>query len=266
MEAGTLKIHQIHGYICNIYLLEYDHGLLLFDCGSYNDVKRIEQYCDTRLHRSPRDIKLAVVSHMHPDHSGGAGALRKKYGIPVAAHQEVDFWYAGLGGCVQHKLDCSMEQFVAWRTRHKLEKVLFNRIIHPDLILREGDPLPGFADWKVLHVPGHTLHDIALYNPDQKILYPGDCLLNVHGRMMPPLPVMFPDKMARSYEKMAALPADHILTAHGDPFACQDYPDVFESLIRRVKSPPSAMVRRIHRLSVYSHEIWKEWRQSGRRA
>jgi glyoxylase-like metal-dependent hydrolase (beta-lactamase superfamily II) len=94
----SFTIHIIEGYISSLYLVEYDDGMLLLDGGCVNDVKRIEDYCKLVLNRSPSDIKLAVVSHMHPDHAGGAVALRKKYGIAIAAHKDVDLWYSGVGG------------------------------------------------------------------------------------------------------------------------------------------------------------------------
>ncbi|HPX92532.1 MAG TPA: MBL fold metallo-hydrolase, partial [Spirochaetota bacterium] len=73
-----MKIHKIKGYINSVFIAEYDHGLLLMDGGSPADVELIENFCKDTLKRDVRDIKLSVVSHMHPDHSGAAPILRKK--------------------------------------------------------------------------------------------------------------------------------------------------------------------------------------------
>jgi glyoxylase-like metal-dependent hydrolase (beta-lactamase superfamily II) len=55
----------------NIYLLEYENGFLMLDCGLRTDIGRIEAYFRA-IGRSPADIKLLVVTHLHPDHAGSA--------------------------------------------------------------------------------------------------------------------------------------------------------------------------------------------------
>ncbi|MGE5449990.1 MAG: MBL fold metallo-hydrolase, partial [Methanomassiliicoccales archaeon] len=98
------KLHQIEGYISTIFLVEYPYGMLLLDCGCAGDVAKIEAKC-VELGRPLSDIKLAVATHAHPDHLGGAAKLRRKYAIPIAAHPEIDLWYRGAGGFIQHKVD-----------------------------------------------------------------------------------------------------------------------------------------------------------------
>lgn len=255
-EDSPYILHKINGYISNIFLLEYQQGMLLFDCGAINDVKRIENYCHTDLKRSPAEIKLAVVSHIHPDHSGGAVVLRKKYGIPIAAHKDLDRWYAGMGGSIQQKLDCYMMQIVAYHNQRKLEKSLFDRTIKPDYLLNDGDELPMFNDWKVVHVPGHTLHDIVLFNAQASILYAADCILDIKGKFQLPLPVVFPNQMRQSYAKLAALNAASILLAHGETILTQSSAALFTSMQLQLDRPPNKMTRRVRRLSIYSPEVW----------
>lgn len=258
MNPANFIIHRIEGYISSIFLLEYEHGFLLLDSGSASDVKRIEEFCYKKLGRSPEDIKLIVVSHMHPDHSGGAAYLRKKYKIPVAAHSEVDLWYSGLGGFVQHKLDCSMAHFVAWRSKIKLERILFHRIIKPDYLLNDLEELPFFNDWKVLHVPGHTLHDIALFNPLEKLLYTADCILNIRGKLLLPLPILFPAKMQTSYDKLASLNVSTILLAHGKSLITNEPDHIFKGMKKLLHLPANNITKRAQLLSIYSPEISKE--------
>lgn len=108
LDLNSLRIHQLEGYIQNITLIEQEGRLLLFDSGCINDVKRIKRYCRESLKRSPADIKLTAVTHIHPDHAGGAVCLRKKFGIPIAAHKDVDRWYRGWAGC------CSTSWTATW--------------------------------------------------------------------------------------------------------------------------------------------------------
>ncbi len=258
MLPTPFVLHIIPGYISNIFLLEYEHGLLLLDSGAVNDVKRIEDFCFQTIKRSPFEIKLAVVTHIHPDHSGGAALLRKKYGTVIAAHGEMDRWYAGLGGFIQQKLDCIMMQLVALRNHSKLERTLYPRKIGADLLLTDGDKLPGFSDWKVIHVSGHTSHDLALYNENASLLYAADYACEVKDTLLPPMPVMFPKQMQASYAKLAALDASSILLAHGKAVHNQSTPNLFLGLQELLNNPPNRLTRRVHRMSIYSPEWWRQ--------
>lgn len=257
IENTYFKIHIIDGYICNLFLVEYGDRLLLLDCGSINDVKRIEWYCASILERPLSDIKLAIVSHNHPDHAGGASILRKKYGIPLAAHPRVDYWYEGPGGFLQHIVDCYLATFVAYRKKTRLERILFDRRVNPDFILQDGDSIPYFPEWQALHIPGHTMSDIALYNSEDKILYPGDCLMNLDGKLCLPIPVLFPDKMAASLQRMAELEVNNILPAHGQGITPADSAAVFAHMQNLIHRPLSPATRFAYQISLYSPEYRK---------
>ncbi|WP_054693465.1 MBL fold metallo-hydrolase [Syntrophomonas palmitatica] len=257
MDSSSFTIHKIEGYIANIYLFQYDNGLLLFDSGCINDVRRIEEYC-RRNGLSPSDIKLIAVSHMHPDHCGGAKVLREKYNIPVAAHRDVDLWYSGIGGSLQHKFDCYMARNVARHNRRKCEKMLFDRVIKPDFLLDDGQRLPGFSDWQAMYVPGHTLHDLVFYHHEKRVLYLADLICNIKGKKLLPMPILFPDKMAYSYDRLAALHASTLLLAHGNPIESDDSPEIFAAMKAQLNRPPNNLMRRVYRISVYSPEARRE--------
>ena len=258
MNFSSFTIHIIEGYISSVYLVEYDNGMLLLDGGCVNDVKRIEDYCKLILNRSPGDIKLAVISHMHPDHAGGAATLRKKYGVAIAAHKDVDRWYSGLGGSLQHKLDCYMAMGVARTNKRNREPILFNPIIHPDILLNDLQVLPFFEDWAVLHTPGHTLHDIVLYHQQEALLYIGDIICDVKGKMLLPLPVLFPTRMENSYDKLATLNSSTILMAHGGVKQPENVSSLFLNMKEQLKQPPNSLMRRVYRLSVFTPEIKRQ--------
>lgn len=257
-RVPSFRIHEIEGYIERIPLIEYEDGLLLFDSGCINDVKRIERYCRYVLKRPPTDIRLIAVTHMHPDHSGGAVRLRSKYGIPIAAHQDVDRWYAGLGGGLQQKLDCYMATTVAFRNKRKLERILFNRRIQPDYPLQDGQTLPIYPEWTALHVPGHTLHDMAFFHQGERTIYIADLICDVKGKLQLPLPILFPRQMAESYERLAATDARKVLRAHGNPITTNDSEELFTKMKVLLNQSPTPFIKRVHRMSVYSPEVRKK--------
>ncbi|CFX00853.1 Beta-lactamase-like [Syntrophomonas zehnderi OL-4] len=263
MVLNRFVLHVIPGYITNIFLAEYEHGLLLLDCGAASDVQRIEDYCLQNLKRSPQDIKLAVVTHIHPDHSGGAANLRNRFGTLIASQNELDRWYAGPGGFIQHKLDRFMMQGVARRMQRSLEKTFFPRRINADFLLSDGDSLPIFQDWQAIHVPGHTSHDLVLYNQAESLLYVSDCVLEVKGKYQNPLPIMFPEQMLSSYTKLSTLDAATILLAHGEAIKTEDPRRVFTLARELLKSPPNKMTHRVQCMSVFSPEGWQQRNKQG---
>ncbi|HEX3011861.1 MAG TPA: MBL fold metallo-hydrolase [Syntrophomonadaceae bacterium] len=261
LKGAPFAIYRLEGYISNIYIVEYQNDLLLFDSGAACDARTIELFLQKTLHRSPADIKLAFVSHIHPDHAGGIQSLRGKYQIAVAAHPNIDLWYAGIGGFIQQQIDSVMMLQVGLRSHKKLARVGFDRMVQPDFVLEDKDPLPFFDDWLTVFVPGHTLHDVVIYNQTARVLYAGDCICNVNGRFLSPLPLIFKDTMRQSYDKLAALDVDTILLAHGEPIGPPLAKHIFADMKQSLDLPPTWMTRQVNFFSHYSPEVWKNKRK-----
>lgn len=110
-----MHIHKLKGYIQNIYLVEYAHGLLLLDGCSQADVRRVTEFIEQKLQRPVSDLIALVVTHMHPDHAGGAHKLRELTGCRIFAHPKAARWYTGLGGRLAHIIDIGLALWVAGR-------------------------------------------------------------------------------------------------------------------------------------------------------
>ena len=255
----TFDIHVIEGYISNVTLAVYPHGILCIDSGSRPDVKLIYNYVTETLSRPASDIKLCFVSHMHPDHSGGAMIMKRLYGIPVAAHPLVNRWYSGPTGWFQHRLDCTMQQHMRKLKSKPVEPVLFSRTMELDHILEDGDVLPFFPDWKALHVPGHTTHDIAIYNEKAEMAYTADCIVNVKGKLFLPMPVLFRGRMINSLNRLAALDLKTIIPAHGPIITGAELDGIFTKLIDSMEMPKNRMGKISHNLGSFSPEVWKAY-------
>jgi len=115
MKFNNFTIHKIKGYIETIFVAEYKEKILILDGGCSCDSILVEEFITNELKRPMTDVKMNFVSHAHPDHAGGAPILRDKYKIPIAAHHEIDKWYAGFGGFLQQKTDIMLAGFVLIR-------------------------------------------------------------------------------------------------------------------------------------------------------
>ncbi len=234
MDECRFTLHQIEGYIATLYLLEYRDKVLLLDGGARQDAARIKNFFEQVLHRPLSDLKLMLVSHMHPDHAGGAPFLRRHAAIPIAAHYDIDRWYRGASGAVQHIVDTVLGHYSARQQFGKLERAWYPRRLKPDFLLHDQDRLPLFSDWTAYQAPGHTLYDMVFYHPQEKLLYVGDLIIRVGDKIVLPFPTLFPELMTASLRHMAELPVRKLLLAHGGIIEVDASSSFFTDLLPQV--------------------------------
>jgi glyoxylase-like metal-dependent hydrolase (beta-lactamase superfamily II)/ketosteroid isomerase-like protein len=186
---------------CNVFLIEDEDGVTLFDGGARTMTRAVAS-AGAKL----GGIRRLVLGHGHTDHRGVAPAL----GVPVLCHpdevQDAEgsggfrYWPEGLTG-----LPTPMRQI------HKLLH-RFAWDAGPVKIaatLEEGEEVAGF---RVVHLPGHAPGLIALWRESDRLALSSDCFytLDMWGRdCAPQLPERiynFDTEQARaSIRKLAAL-------------------------------------------------------------
>jgi hydroxyacylglutathione hydrolase len=129
------------------------------------------------------DLNLTniLITHHHPDHTGGVKELRSKYQIAVYGRENSPFK-------------------------------------DTDIKLKEGDEIEVFGlNFKVIEIPGHTLDHIAFFcdsgeESEQPILFCGDTLFaSGCGRIFEGNP----DMMYQSLQKLAGLdPTTRVYCGH----------------------------------------------------
>jgi glyoxylase-like metal-dependent hydrolase (beta-lactamase superfamily II)/predicted ester cyclase len=198
---------------CNVYLIEDDGGVTLFDAGA-RTMTRAVATAGAKL----GGIRRIVLGHGHTDHRGVAPAL----GVPVLCHRDemqdaegsggFRYWPEGLAG-----LPTPMRQF--------------HRLLHrfawdggPVTIagtLSEGDEVASFA---VIELPGHAPGQIGLWRESDRLALTSDCFytLDMWGRDCEPrLPERiynYDTEQARaSIRKLAALEPAAAWPGHAKP-------------------------------------------------
>jgi hydroxyacylglutathione hydrolase len=186
---------------CNVYLIEDEGGVTLFDAGA-RTMTRAVAGAGARL----GGIRRVVLGHGHTDHRGVAPAL----GVPVFCHpdevQDAEgsggfrYWPQGLAG-----LPTPLRQ--AHRLLHRFAWDGGPVEIAGTVV--EGDEIAGF---RVIHLPGHAPGMIALWRESDRLALSSDCFytLDMWGRSCPPqLPAAiynYDTEQARaSLRKLAAL-------------------------------------------------------------
>jgi glyoxylase-like metal-dependent hydrolase (beta-lactamase superfamily II)/ketosteroid isomerase-like protein len=202
---------------CNVYLIEDEGGVTLFDAGARTMVRALAS-AGAKL----GGIRRIVLGHGHTDHRGAAPGL----GVPVFCHpaevQDAEgsggfrYWPQGLAG-----LPTPLRQ--AHRVLHRY--AWDGGPVKIAGTVEEGDDVAGF---KVVHLPGHAPGLIALWRESDRLALSTDCFYTVDmvGRNSAPhLPSAVynqdTEQARASLRKLAALePAaawpGHALAVTGD--------------------------------------------------
>lgn len=236
---SLIEIVAIEGYIQTTYLAVYPNKLLLLDAGCRCDVDSILKYITDILKRPVSQLKTVMVTHMHPDHAGGAALLKKITGCQIVSAMTYKPWYNGLKGRVSHLNDLALTYYVANRQGKPVTNIWYNPILEADIEVRDGDRVPHFDDWVVLETPGHTDRDLSLWHTPSKQVYTADLILKIKSKLVSPYLVTLPCVYRASLEKIKALAPQKVLLAHGDRVEITEQD--FDSLIQQAPKEPRKM-------------------------
>jgi glyoxylase-like metal-dependent hydrolase (beta-lactamase superfamily II)/predicted ester cyclase len=198
---------------CNVYLIEDDGGVTLFDAGARTMVRAVAT-AGAKL----GGIRRIVLGHGHTDHRGVAPAL----GVPVLCHPEEVQDAEGSGG------------FRYWPERltglpAPLRQV--HRMMHryawdagPVKIsgtVAEGDEVAGF---RVIDLPGHAPGLIGLWRESDRLALSSDCFYTIDmwgrsraPRVPEPIYNFDTEKARASMRKLAALEPAAAWPGHAKP-------------------------------------------------
>jgi glyoxylase-like metal-dependent hydrolase (beta-lactamase superfamily II)/predicted ester cyclase len=198
---------------CNVYLIEDDGGVTLFDAGARTMTRAVAS-AGAKL----GGIRRVVLGHGHTDHRGVAPAL----GVPVLCHPDevrdaegsggFRYWPEGLAGLPPgHRQLHRLLHRYAWD----------GGPVRIAGTVEEGDEVAGF---KVIHLPGHAPGQIALWRESDRLALSTDCFytLDIWGRNCEPRVPMsiynFDTEQARaSIRKLAALEPAAAWPGHAKP-------------------------------------------------
>lgn len=144
----------------NVYVLQAEEQLLLFDCGNGETLEQI--FTNMKYWGlSPEAISTCFITHPHWDHAGAAHLLQKR-GVRLIAHAKTaDAIQAGDERCcgfLYHK------QFIPCEIDETVE---------------DGQIISlGGIDIKAIHLPGHTMGctAFAVETEGKRLVFSGDVI------------------------------------------------------------------------------------------
>lgn len=216
---------------------------MLLDGCCRADVSTIEEFITDKLRRPMSDLKLVLVTHMHPDHAGAAAFLRKKHGCKIASAKTDYHWYRGFSGKLMHATDIALSYWVAGRLGKPKKNMWYSPYLLPDYALTEGQTIPGFDEWQALETPGHTDRDLSILHKPSRKIYVADLIVNVKNRYVPPFPVFHPNKYRASILRLEQMEVSAIMLAHGGEVSLGQ--DDFDHLRHSAPTVPKTPLRAV---------------------
>ncbi len=211
-------LHLVDGMqngVVNAYVWERpDGGLTLIDAGMPKDAAKILAF-GRRLGLERLD--RIIATHGDIDHVGGLAEVQAATGARVICHAvEKDV--------VEGRKPREMGRSAAARLYGPLFNVVsrsmlgYRPVSRVDELVLDKAVLPeGF---QVVHVPGHTAGQIALFEPQRGILIAADALNNRNDRLgePPAIATPLPAVARESIRKLARLPGVQVIVfGHGQP-------------------------------------------------
>lgn len=210
------------------YLLKGGGETVLVDCGWNTDAAYQALEEGMKEHGShPTEINRLVITHVHPDHFGMSGRLKRLSSCEVVIHEKdaeviKDRYLAPRG------LTEAMSRFMAVNGVPALDAPamsmgsmnMIDKVapVPADTEVRGGETFKvGSFDFEIIWTPGHSPGHICLYEPNRKVLLTGDHILptitpnvsihtQTHGSPL--------GDYMRSLAALEDLDVDYVLPAH----------------------------------------------------
>ena len=201
IAPGVHAVRQLSGFLIS------EPEMTLIDAGLIGARRAFERYV-RRIDRSVDDLSRIICTHAHPDHIGGVRELAGDRDVEVLMHPaDLDGLSVTLRDAVANR---NRSQLIAYFTRHPGEATP----------VEDGQVLPILGGLEVIHTPGHTPGSICLYAARHKLLFTGDALQVVRGKVTYASAFFSADlATARaSVARLAALDVETIAFAHYPPW------------------------------------------------
>ena len=250
----------------NVYLIRCEDGWILVDTGFgvpgiFDELSAGFAYAGV----SPSDLKLILLTHVHPDHAGNAPGLSRLSGAPIRLHPadtELLEWIRRPGSARrmgQHLLNAGADPEKVAESVEACTRLFSLFPPLPDISpLEDGDTIPtSLGPLEVIHSPGHSPGHVCFYLRRHNILIAGDTVLE---GIFPNVGIVdghdcFGEFLA-TLDRLQKLPEPRILPAHGLPFEglkawCARTSQDALNRLKRVRSlrgeglTPAAITRRL---------------------
>lgn len=198
--VDALMTETNQGAICNLGVIIGEDAVAVVDSGG--SLVEAQAFIAAIKTLTPKPIKFAINTHMHPDHVFGNAAFRDA-GAKIVGHHNLP---RGLSD----RQDFYLKRFrdlMGDNVMTGVEIVAPSVLVDDHLTLDLGQRQLELRAWK----PAHTDNDLTVYDTKSRTLFAGDLVFTRH---VPTLDGSLLGWM-RQLDELAAIPAERIVPGHG---------------------------------------------------
>ncbi len=213
-------LHTLDGMrMGRVYLIEDADGLTLIDTALNMSVAAILQQIGSK------PLKRILITHGHPDHIGGLPAVKKAIQAEVIA-SEVEQPY------IEGKLPLQQAPGRFQMPAQTMPGTPVDRVVKDGEVISEA-----FGGLQVIFAPGHSPGHLAFWQPEKRVLFTGDTMMHLFGRLRLPIPMFTVDmdENRRSIARLAALQPEVLCFGHGAPIT-QGAAKILEAFAQRISA------------------------------
>jgi glyoxylase-like metal-dependent hydrolase (beta-lactamase superfamily II) len=164
---------------CNVYMVGSAAQWALIDTGWTKAAEPIRKAAESLFGRDSRPAAI-LITHAHPDHTGSAAELARRWGAPVYVHRD-DLPYV-LGGVLPEDLLDPVGRVFNLITRALPRRTVERMTRSPlkDIVQTLPGPeaeVPGLLGWECIHAPGHSPGHVVFFRRNDRVLIAGDAVL-----------------------------------------------------------------------------------------
>lgn len=197
----------------NLFLLEDDDDLVLIDTGIAETASEVAAEIKS-IGRDIRQVRRILITHLHPDHTGGLNIIKQQCQARAAMHP-LD---AELARCGQFGRPAKPAPGL-------LKAILVRLFMQGDFRfapveiedeLRDGELLPYAGGLRVIHAQGHTAGLCVFLWEPRRVLICGDACANMFRLDYHPLYENF-EQGKETLRRLSSLDFDAAVFSHGKP-------------------------------------------------
>ncbi len=228
-------------YFVNVYIIQNQltQKWVLVDAGLKTSASKIKKMA-TDLFGPDSHPECIILTHGHFDHVGALQTLLDDWNVKVYAH-ELELPYL-TGRASYPPADPTVGGgMMAWMSDlYPISPINVRPMVEK---LPMDGRIPGFADWKFIHTPGHSPGHISLWRESDRVLIAGDAFVTTKAESAisvflqkecvsrPPAYLTYDWTAAgQSVRKLADLKPALVATGHGKPMQGEEMINELEEL------------------------------------